>query len=703
MEMSAGPHLPGRLRLFLGTAPGTGKTYAMVQEGHRLTATMDVVVVACDVTDASPTARAAAGLERIRPGRDEADGGIDLAGVLARHPQVALVDRLAHPGRWGAVQTLLRAGVDVIATVDVTEIATLSDAVEAITGLPSRHSVPDAVIEGATSIQLVDAAAEEIQRRRTDGQATVDVGRWPRDVETLTSLRQLTLLWLAERLDIDRGPLEEAQDPPAPKAPPYARSGVPTALPRTGWYLAGQPSGWRLWIGWLLALGGPPALTGLLLAPPVHLSLQLIVQLFLALVVLVALLGGLWPAVITAAVSSATLNWFFTPPRRTWIIHDPQDVAAITVFVLIAIAVAYVVHRNVQRTNQALEAQRETEHYGSLATSLLDSRAQLDLLLRQALQVFTCASVTVVQHQSDQAPSVVATARSSEVAGGALRTTREAIDERHDLVLEGPALEPAQRRLLRAYAATSLAILTRLALHASARTALSLERDNLARTALLSAVSHDLRTPLASIKAAASGLLDPTVTFSDWDRRQLLETIDQSSDELDTLIRDLLAVSRLHQGSLVAQPSTFALTEALPSSAWPERVQISSTLSDVTVFADRSLLERILVNLVDNALAHGGSSGVVEVTATSLDDRVHVLVRDHGTGVPVAERSSIFLPFQRRGDSSSGHVGLGLAISRGFMEAMGGTIAAAETPGGGLTIVINLPAGTPQSARLQPA
>lgn len=695
--MSAAPRVPGSLRVFLGTAPGSGKTYTMVQEGHRLAATRDVIVAACDALVGSPTAHALAGLETLTPSPSATTGGVDVDTVLSRGPQVVLVDRLAHPGRKHAVLRLLEAGIDVITTVDVTEIASLSDAVEAITGTVAQHTVPDEMVEQAATLHLVDAAPRKLQPR-TRNHAPSASGGEATDWATVNALRQIALLWLAERLDTE-APVAGPHHPDEAAGHGPQRDDFVTPLPRVSRYLAAQPSGWRLRAAWVITLLGPPVLTTVLLAPPVHLDLQLIVPLFLALVVGVALLGGLWPALLTAAVSSAGLNWFFTPPRQTWIIHDPQDVAAILVFVLIATAVASVVHRNVQRTNQALQAQRETTQYADLATSLLGNRSQLDLLLRRALDTFHCDRAAVVRRQADGILSVQAEAESSDPPVAQPQTTRVRIDAWHELVLEGRELEPAQRRLLRAYAAAASAIFTRLALQASTTTARTLERDNLARTALLSAVSHDLRTPLASIKAAASGLLDPTVVFSEDDHRQLLETIDESSDQLDALIRDLLDVSRLHQGSLVAHPTTIALTEALPSRAWPARVHVSPTLSTVTVLADRPLLERVLANLVDNSLAHAGIGSTVTLSAAALDDRVRLLVRDDGPGVPAADRPTMFEPFQRRGDATSGHVGLGLAISRGLVEAMGGSITATQTTGGGLTLVLDLPAGAPSPSR----
>lgn len=675
----------GRLRVYLGTGPAAGKTYAMVQEGHRLATRRDTVVAASDLTGPSSIVQIMAGLELV----GAQNGQVDVTAMLRRRPQVALVDRLGHPQRQMAVACLLEAGIDVLTTVDVTEIQSLRDTVEAITDVTPPASVPDALLDQADDIHLVDATPDEIRRRVAIGDLGPAVPAWATDSQALGALRHVALLWLAERLAPDRIAIRSLPSVSSPGAQ-LAERGVGAQQVTTS-----RPSGWRLRAGWLLALAGPPTLTYVLLTPSAHLDLQLIVQLFLALVVLVALVGGLWPAVVTAGVSSASLNWYFTPPRRTWIIHDPQDVAAIAVFVLVAVAVASVVHRNVQRTGQALRAEREAAHYGELATSLLASPAQLDMLLTRALHTFKARRAAVIREEDNDAVSTLASTGASPSEDDDRTISRERIDDRHVLLVEGADLTPAEQRLLVAYAASASAILTRLALQASASTARALERDNVARTALLSAVSHDLRTPLATIKAASSGLLDPSVRFADEDRWDLLQEIDASSDELDALISDLLDVSRLHQGALAIQLTTFELQEALPAAGWPTRVNVSPTLRHVLVFADRGLLERVIANLVDNSLAHAGATAMVELSAISLDGRVRLLVRDDGQGIASQDRTGVFMPFQRRGDAHSGHIGLGLAIARGLVEAMGGSITPAETPGGGLTMVIDLPAGVP--------
>lgn len=464
-------------------------------------------------------------------------------------------------------------------------------------------------------------------------------------------------------------------------------------------------SGSRLRAGWLMAVLGPVLLTALLLSPPVDLDLRLVVQLFLAYVVLVAIVGGLWPAVVTAVLSSLAFNWFFTSPEGSWAIDDPQNAAAIIVFLVVAVAVASVVHLNVRRTAQAMQAQRESLLFGELANSLLASTGQLDLLLTRALSAFQAVGAAVVRTGADRQPEVAASAGRVDLPadlGQDRLAGRERIDEEHELVLVGPVLPASARGLLAAYAANASAVLTRRALQASTSAADALARDNRARTALLSAVSHDLRTPLAGIKAAASGLRDPGVHIPHEDQQELLRTIDECSDQLDGLISDLLDVSRLQAGALTARPQLIELADALPATPWPERVQVDPELARTPVLADRGLLERVVANLVDNALRHAGPDAAVQVAAVPAGDRVRLLVRDNGPGVPEGDRESIFAPFQRIGDSRSGGVGLGLAIARGLVEAMDGTLSAVGTPGGGLTMLVDLPATPHTSTRSPP-
>src|SRR3954451_17434704 len=227
------------------------------------------------------------------------------------------------------------------------------------------------------------------------------------------------------------------------------------------------------------------------------------------------------------------------------------------------------------------------------------------------------------------------------------------------------------------------------------REAAELEAGNRLRTALLAAVGHDLRTPLATAKAVVSGLRSRDVVLSEEDRRELLETADDALDRLAALIENLLDLSRLQAGALPVRTRPVALEDVLARALDDLGVQPRSVVLDVPeelpdVFADAGLLERVIVNLVANAQRYAPEPPTV--TARSVDGRVEVRVVDAGPGIPTEDRDRVFVPFQRLADWSSTGLGLGLALSRGLVEAMDGTLTFEDTPGGGLTLVVSLPA-----------
>jgi two-component system sensor histidine kinase KdpD len=233
-------------------------------------------------------------------------------------------------------------------------------------------------------------------------------------------------------------------------------------------------------------------------------------------------------------------------------------------------------------------------------------------------------------------------------------------------------------------------------LHAEAAEADSLARANQLRSALLAAVSHDLRTPLASIKAASSSLLSDQLDFGPDETGILLHTIDDETDRLSALVENLLDMSRLETGAMevLRQPTDVAeLVDAALASLGPRGhgVTVSVEPGVPLIETDPVLLERVVANLIDNALLHG-SGRVVRVEAGSVAGRVDIRVVDHGPGIRGADRDRVFQPFQRLGDTDNGTgVGLGLAVSRGFAEAVGGELELEDTPGGGCTMVVRLP------------
>jgi len=219
------------------------------------------------------------------------------------------------------------------------------------------------------------------------------------------------------------------------------------------------------------------------------------------------------------------------------------------------------------------------------------------------------------------------------------------------------------------------------------------------RTAILASVGHDLRTPLASIKAAASSLRAGDVAFSPTDRDELLATVEESADRLEDLVENLLAMSRLQAGVLSVQARPVALDEVVARALLhaPEAGRVEVEVGDdlPLVSADPGLLERVVANLVSNAV-RAAAGGVVTLRASASPSTVDLTVVDHGPGVPAAERERIFAPFQRLDDhTAAGGLGLGLAIARGFAQAMGGTVTPGDTPGGGMTMTVSIPRSSP--------
>jgi len=245
----------------------------------------------------------------------------------------------------------------------------------------------------------------------------------------------------------------------------------------------------------------------------------------------------------------------------------------------------------------------------------------------------------------------------------------------------------------------SLVLLCGLARQAAQAT----EADQ-ARVALLTAVSHDLRTPLAAAKAALSCLRSRDVPFTPNDREELLATAEESLDQLTHLAASLLDVSRLQAGAPAVFPRPADLGEIVAGSLDRLRPQPHAVLADIPsglpeVMADPAVLERVIVNLVGNALRYAPAASPPLLTARARGNRVELRVIDHGPGIPEADRKRVFLPFQRLGEPGDRiGVGLGLVVSRGLAQTMGGTVEPEETPGGGLTMVVSLPAAPSRPA-----
>ncbi|MEU1074266.1 MULTISPECIES: ATP-binding protein [unclassified Streptomyces] len=830
----------GRLRIYLGAAPGVGKTYAMLSEAHRrVERGTDCVVAFVEHHGRPRTEVMLHGLEQVgRRGieyRGAAFTEMDVDAVLERRPAVALVDELAHtnvPGarntkRWQDVEELLRAGIDVVSTVNIQHLESLGDVVESITGVRQRETVPDEVVRRADQIELVDMSPQALRRRMAHGNVytsdKVDaaLSNYFRP-GNLTALRELALLWVADRVDeylqqyrgehgirstwqarerivvgltggpegrtlirraarmaargsgseilavyvarsdgltaaspeelaIQRTLVEDlggtfhhviGDDIPA-SLREFARGVNATQIVlgssrRKSWQYVFGPGvgatvaresgpdldvhivtheeaakgrglpvtrGARLGrarsvAGWLTGMAGPALLTLLLTNVDADLGLANDMLLFLTLTVAAALLGGLLPALASVAFGSFLLNYYFTPPLHRITIADPKNFLAIAIFFLVAVSVASVVDLAARRTHQAARLRAESEILSFLAGSVLRGETALDALLERVRETFAMESVALLERAGDVEPWT----RAGSVGPHPVARPEDAdvdmpVGDHMALALSGRVLPAEDRRVLGAFAAQAAVVLDRQRLVDEAEESRKLAEGNRIRTALLAAVSHDLRTPLASIKAAVSSLRSDDVDWSEDDEAELLAGIEEGADRLGHLVGNLLDMSRLNTGTVVPIIRETDLDEVVPMALGgvPEdSVELDVPESLPMVAVDAGLLERAVANLVENAVKYSPAGAPVLVAASALGERVEVRVADRGPGVPDESKERIFEPFQRYGDAPRGAgVGLGLAVARGFAESMGGTLTAEDTPGGGMTMVLTLRAASP--------
>ena len=482
----------------------------------------------------------------------------------------------------------------------------------------------------------------------------------------------------------------------------HAHIGRGRGLPRTH---GGLPLRRRL-AGYALAAVLAPLLTLLLASLRDQLNLTTDVLAFLVAVIAVALVGGFVPAVLEAIAGFLLLNFFFTPPIHRFTIADANNVLALVVFVAVALVVSFLVDDAARRTKQAARASAESELMVTTAGSVLRGQQALAAVLDRTREAFGMESVTLLERGPDVPGAALGpTGGWTAVAASGVPELGRPDDADVEipvtdslcLALRGRALPATDRRILGAFAAYAAAALEQQRLAAEAEAARPIAEADRMRTALLAAVSHDLRTPLASAKAAVSSLRSLDIQLTAEDHDELLATADESLDRLTHLVDNLLDMSRLQAGAMSVFPRPADLEEIIARSlddigpaARTVLVDFPENLPEVMV--DPAILERVIVNLTANALRYSPAAKPPLLTASALGDWVEVRVIDRGPGIPESDRNRMFVPFQRLGDTdNTTGVGLGLALSRGLTEAMGGTLEPEETPGGGLTMAISVP------------
>ncbi|NUT45903.1 MAG: DUF4118 domain-containing protein, partial [Saccharothrix sp.] len=460
--------------------------------------------------------------------------------------------------------------------------------------------------------------------------------------------------------------------------------------------------------GWAMAVLLPAlcALVGVLFKDAIELSTALAG--FLLATVVVALSGGLGPALFAAFLGAGLLNFFFTVPYHSLVVAAPENVVSLIAMVVVAVLVALVVDRAARLGEQGARARTEAALLASYARAVLGPQP-LERLLTKVRENFGLESVALLERHDSGWDRVAWVGPRPCDAPDDADVDVPVIADVH-LALRGRTLSAADQGVLEAAAGQSLMALRQQRMATETAEAQRKAATTELRTALLSAVGHDLRTPLTSIKAAIGSLRDPGLRLPDRDVAELMATVEESTDRLTGLVDNLLDSSRLVTGAVAARlrPVGYDEVVAAALSGIDERHLVAVDVDErlPRVLADIGLLERAVANVIDNALRHGrlrprrpdGDGRVlvdepeIAVRASAYGDHVELRVVDHGPGLHRRARDSVFTPFQRFDDrAATTGLGLGLSVAKGFVDAMGGTIAAEDTPGGGLTIVIALP------------
>ncbi len=469
--------------------------------------------------------------------------------------------------------------------------------------------------------------------------------------------------------------------------------------------------------GWVMALLLPSAAIGLGITGRELFDLSTDVVLFFLATVGVALIGGLGPALLAAAVSGLGLNYFFTPPIYSLTIAAPKNIVTVLSMVLVAVMVALVVDRAARRTVQAARARTEATLLASYARIVLTGADPVSKLLEKVRENFGLTSVTLLARLSDDQRGdgwqQVAWTGTDPCSTSAEADTAITVDDWMRMAIRGRPLTAPDRAVLETAAGQAALALRQQRATEQARAAQHRAATTELRTALLSAVGHDLRTPLTSIKAAVGSLRDPHLRLSATDTDELLATIEESTDQLTALVENLLDSSRLATGAVHPrlQPIGYddVVAHALATIDRSDAVTVDVPEDLPLVLGDPGLLERVVANVVDNSLRHAHGAAV-QVRGSTHAGRVELRICDHGPGLPRGATKTAFAPFQsgltpptQRADRQTGNgVGLGLSVAKGFTDAMDGTLSAEDTPGGGLTVVISLPASWKPAASPAP-
>ena len=432
-----------------------------------------------------------------------------------------------------------------------------------------------------------------------------------------------------------------------------------------------------------VAAVGAPLLTLLLLPARESLGLDTVLLLFVMVCVVASTVGGVLPALAASLISFGLANFLFAPPYGSLLVENNNELIDLIVFFAVAVGVGVVTELGARGRVRSERSLLEAEWLAELGTRE-HGPDSVETALADARAIYGMHAATLTDGDR-----VLAGSGTPESDDTVLITSA---GENLQLELSGPARVGEDRGLLSSLALTAGRLWRTQQLAEQARRAEELGRIDDLRASLLAAVGHDLRNPLAAITAAATTLRQTDIVLDPADQDELLETIETHAGRLNDIIGNLLDMSRLQAGALSVHPAPTVLLEVLAGVVrlGEGRVQLDIPEDLPMIRADAGLLERVLANLVANADRHLPAGEKVRIAAHRDAAHVAVKVIDNGPGVAAERMGEIFAPFQHFGDRSTTGLGLGLAIARGFTEAMGGTLSPSRTPGGGLTMIVTL-------------
>ena len=828
----------GRLHVYLGAAPGVGKSYEMLAEGHRrVSQGADCVIGFVEPHGRRAIAAMAEGLEVVPSRRVAHRGGesseMDLDAVLARHPQVALVDELAHtnaagsrhPKRWQDVEELLEAGIDVVSTLNVQHLESLNDVVAQMTGVRQRETVPDTVVRQAEGLELVDLPPEALRRRVEAGEVYSSdrigaaLSHYFR-LGNLTGLRELALLWLADRGDevlerfraedgtpapwearerivvgVSGGPESDrlirraarlaARTPGSDLMAVYVarsdgRSGANAgALRRYRSLVESLGGSWHQVVGVGVAdalgqfarhenatqlvvgssrrrglrallgdrevvarrvtqLGGAldvhvvidesaakrsplqlpqlgvsrqrrltamvmllvlvPTLTGVLTLLRSHLALSSDLLVYLLTVVLIAVIGGLYPALLAALISTALADFFFTLPLHSFDVASTNDIVALVVYVATALLVSSAVERAARRQRLATRASGEAAAMTTMAGAVLRGEGDLPQLLELVRETFGLEAVSLLERPRKTPLEgtwfVIANSGDSPPERPEQATAKAMLSPSLVLAGRGRALPPADLEIF-ASCATQMAETVRQRRlteeAASAEQGAGRERR---RATLAAATGHVLPGPVATAKQALTSLR-ALLPASRTEEKTLVDTAEHSVDSIGVLVQQLADVVQARAGALdvhlrlvdVAEVVSAALADLGPGDHGLD-MQISDDLPDV--IADAAVLTRIVIALADNALRRNPPGSAPILAAAPSADRVEIRFEDSGPFPDDgAMESAASEPGYPAGEPP-GYNDFVIGMARDLTAEINGSLRAEERIGGGLTVTVSL-------------